>query len=172
MSTYYAHAQELALSLLGGDGKGLVWLQEGRASPRQRSRKMSWDLRSGAQRVRKGRFSTGAQSLRGASQAALGPLEAFPQLLERGIGFDHSAYAACPLHPTQEQWASQGQAECPRSHLQGQQQQQAACPRCAAPVQWAEHPLPRAVPAAGVHTPSYSVAVPKRHESPMSRRGN
>ena len=78
---------------MGSDGKDLVWPQEGRASPRQRSRKMSWDLRLGAQRVRKGRFtaSTGAQSLRGASQAALGPPEAFPHLLEPGLGFDHLA---------------------------------------------------------------------------------
>lgn len=72
MSTYYA--RELALSLLGGDGKDLVWLQEGRASLRQRSRKMSWDLRSGAQRVRKVRFtaSTGAQSLRGGQPGSPG----------------------------------------------------------------------------------------------------
>lgn len=52
MRTYCA--RELALSLLGSDGKDLVWLQEGRASPRQHSRKMSWDLRSGGTEGEKG----------------------------------------------------------------------------------------------------------------------
>lgn len=69
---------------------------EGRGSLRQRSRKMSWELRCGPNR--EGKDQPGSSGLS----------EAFPWLLGQGLGSDSSVQANTPLPPAAKMGINRG----------------------------------------------------------------